>query len=124
MFDFLNNPLPNVFSRGIGELIRQAREAQGLSQVELAQLIKKRRPSLSDMENGKMIPSFETMLYLSIYLQKPLIYFVPEKYRASLKEQEANTELEKEVLIQLRRMSAEKQRIALSQLKALADIDT
>lgn len=61
----------------MGQLIRQAREAKGFSQEELAELVYKRRPTISEMEHGKMYPYIMTMLLLSVYLEKPLSYFFP-----------------------------------------------
>ena len=49
------DPLPSEFSLAMGKQIRIAREEIGLTQWELADTIELRRPSLSAMENGKMI---------------------------------------------------------------------
>ncbi len=65
----------------MGEKIRQARIEQGLSQEELAKLTYIRRPSLSNMETGKMEPSAGDLFMLAIILQKPLAYFLGDKYQ-------------------------------------------
>ncbi len=69
-------PLPNPFSRALGQRIRAARLARGMSQEELAALIQRRRPAISEMENGKMEPDVSTLLHLARALEKPLDYFV------------------------------------------------
>lgn len=112
--------MPNRFSEGIGKLIREAREQAGMSQADLAKKVYKRRPSLSDIENGKMYPDIETMYYLCLVLKKPLTYFVPEKYRRQIDIDKLSIS-ESELLLVFRRLEDDKQRIALKQLFALID---
>jgi transcriptional regulator with XRE-family HTH domain len=71
------DPVPNKFTIYMGEKIRQAREEEGLSQQELAEKIYKRRPALSDYENGKAVVNSDTLALLAYYLNKPLEYFYP-----------------------------------------------
>ena len=72
--------MPNKFTIGMGKCIREARNEEGYSQAELAKLIHRRQASLSDMENGKMQPDAETLLYLSLALRKPVATFFPGQY--------------------------------------------
>lgn len=44
---------PDSVSASIGQRIRWARDAVGVTQEELASALGMRRPSLSDIENGK-----------------------------------------------------------------------
>lgn len=55
--------LVGMATKTIGERIRAAREAKGLSQVDLARLLKIKAPSLSQLESGKSgSPAAETLL--------------------------------------------------------------
>jgi len=72
--------IPNNFTIGVGELIKSAREEMGLSQADLSKKIYRRQASVSDMENGKMLPDAETLVYLSLVLRKPIGYFFPSRY--------------------------------------------
>jgi len=72
--------MPNKLSIGIGELIRKARIEIGYSQAELAKKIYRRQASVSDIENGKMQPDAETLVYLSLVLLKPITSFFPKEY--------------------------------------------
>jgi transcriptional regulator with XRE-family HTH domain len=121
---FLAGELPDDFAKLIGELIRKAREEHEYSQAQLSDLLQKRRATISDIENGKVLPSFETIISLATHLKKPLIYFIPEKYRAMVNEQESQTQFEQELLIQFRRLPENLQQIAIQQIKAMADIGT
>jgi transcriptional regulator with XRE-family HTH domain len=66
---------PNKFTVYMGEQIRAAREEAGLSQEKLAKKLYLRRPTLSDIENGKVEVDSSTLELLSYYLKKPLTYF-------------------------------------------------
>ena len=68
---------PNKFTIYMGEQIRNARLEAGLSQEELAEKIYMRRPTLSDIENGKSEANASTLGLLTFYLKKPLTYFFP-----------------------------------------------
>jgi len=119
---FNRDDMPNNFSRTMGQLIRQAREAKGYSQEELAELVYKRRPTISEMENGKMYPDIVTMLLLSVYLEKPLSYFFPSMLGHLRENSDLNDE-ETELVYHFRRIQQPEQRhLALAQLRAIADI--
>ena len=68
--------LPNSFSVYMGKRIREAREEKGWSQQELADMIYKRRASISEIENGKMYPDVVSLTLIAANLQKPLRYFI------------------------------------------------
>lgn len=119
---FNRESMPNQFSQIMGQLIREAREAKGFSQEELAELTYKSRPSISDMERGKMYPDIVTMLLLAYHLERPLSYFIP-KMLSYLSETNVLTDEETELLFHFRRIRrAEQRRIALSQIRAIAEI--
>lgn len=77
LFSEANKSRPNKFTIYMGEQIRTARLESGFSQEELAENIFMRRPTLSDIENGKSEPNASTLGLLTFYLKKPLTYFYP-----------------------------------------------
>ena len=121
--DFLNRTdRPNPFTETMGKRIRQAREERGMSQEELADAISRRRPSISEMETGKMEPDASTLIMLGGVLKKPLIYFYPPVY-ASRFAPDTRTPLEQELLLEFRRLENEAhQRVAIAQVRALAEL--
>ncbi len=121
--DLLNrSDRPNNFTRAMGQRIREAREECDMSQVELADAIQRRRPSISEMENGKMEPDASTLLMLAAVLKKPLIYFYPPIYAARFAP-DARTPLEQELLLEFRRLEDEThQRVVIEQIRALAKL--
>ena len=120
---FTRDNMPNKLSVAMGKLIKHAREEKGMSQAELAEKIYKRRPSMSEIENGKMYPDVQDLILLSYYLDKPLVYFIPDfAYRKT--ELSNLTEDETELLIQFRKIhNAGQRRIAIGQLRVLVETD-
>ena len=114
--------LPNRLSIGIGQAIRECREEAGMSQTELAERVYKRRASISDIENGKMYPDIETLTYISRVFQKPMMYFIPERYRRDLDTGEITVE-DRELLMVFHRLTESRKIIALEQMKALSGWD-
>jgi len=114
--------LPNKFTLKMGELIRKAREEAGFSQRELAERIYRRQAALSDMENGKMEPNASTLVYLAFNLKKPITYFFPKPYRPENNIDEL-TDLQKELLLLIRRLEESDQLRMLVQIKALTNLD-
>ncbi len=112
---------PNRFTKGMGELIRKAREESGYSQRELASLIYRRQAALSEMENGLMQPDAGTLFILSRILNKPITYFYPEPYKPDPQNEELS-ESEKELLIQSQRLSDDDLRRIIAQVKAIAEL--
>lgn len=113
--------MPNRFTLGMGELIRQARKDSGYSQAELARKINRRQASLSDMENGKMQPDAETLMMLSLVLRKSLLFFYPGHYGQELRQDELDT-LEQELLFVAQALPEEDLGRLVVQAKALADL--
>ena len=60
---------PNKFTLYIGKQIKEAREEAGLSQEKLAKKLYLRRPTLSDIENGKVEVDASTLGLLYYYLK-------------------------------------------------------
>ena len=58
-------------SRQLGNLIRQKRQARGLSQEQLAQQLEVSRQAVAKWESGKGFPSAERLLYLGQVLDIP-----------------------------------------------------
>lgn len=116
--------LPNKLSLEMGQRIREAREERGLSQDELAKKVYKRRPSLSEIENGKMYPDVATLLMIALVLQRSIVDFFPAIHRHQLAATELSDE-EEQLILQFRRIRGEdQQRLALTQVKAIADIES
>lgn len=112
---------PNKFTRGMGVLIRSAREDVGFSQRDLAEKIYRRQAALSEMENGLMEPDAETLLYLSYHLNKPIAYFYPAPYKPDIQPGDLS-EKENELLIQARRLPEEDLKRIIAQVRALAEL--
>lgn len=122
--DLLNREeIPNKFTLDMGQLIKEAREDKRMSQAELAETIYKRRASLSEMENGKMIPDIVSLLLMAHHLDKPLMYFIPS-FARNVPTPNELSEGEGELLIQFRRIQREAQRrLAIRQVRSIADFE-
>src|SRR5687768_1590468 len=105
--------IPNKFTVYLGEHLKKAREEAGLSKAQLADKVYRRRPSISDMENGKMMPDFGTITLLASVLNKPLLYFIPKIYHPRADRNPELTELEKEMLLHFRRLDEDDQQLAI-----------
>ena len=114
--------MPNKFTLKMGELIRGAREEAGFSQRELAERIYRRQAALSDMENGKMEPNASTLVYLAFNLNKPITYFFPKPYNTDINQEELS-ELEKEIIIYIKKLNKGDQTRILAQIKAISEIE-
>jgi transcriptional regulator with XRE-family HTH domain len=120
---FNRDTMPNRLSIAIGERIKDAREERGLSQTQLAEAIFKRRPSISEMENGRMYPDIQSLLLMSRYLKKPLSYFIPSFIRV-FKDEDALTPEEEELLLYFRRIRQhDQQRLAINQMRVLSEFE-
>lgn len=106
-----------------GELARAARVEAGLNQAELANLVYRRRSTISDLENGKSKVGITTLSLISTALDKPITYFLPPHIRAKLKPDDLDTE-ELELIMQFRKIGDEQLRhIAIRQVKQIADME-
>jgi transcriptional regulator with XRE-family HTH domain len=116
-------PTPNKFTIAMGELIRKAREESGLSQADLAQIIYRRRATLSDIENGKTEVSSGTLVLLAAALEKPITYCYPSFLYRELKPEDF-TQLEQEALLAFRNIWSDHFRImAIQFLQTIAKFD-
>lgn len=113
--------LPNSFTVKLGELIRDARVEAHLSQAELAKRVYLRQSSISNIEKGLRAVSAEELLYLILALDKPVTYFFPPEVTQDLTESDL-TVLEKELLIQARRLNRDDVRRLIAQARALAEL--
>jgi transcriptional regulator with XRE-family HTH domain len=113
--------VPNKYTIYLGEQLKKAREEAGLSQAELADKVYRRRPSISDMENGKMMPDLGTITLLATALDKPLLYFIPKIYQPRADRNPELTELEKEMLVHFRQLDEADQRLAIKQIRIIAE---
>lgn len=112
--------LPNRYTQALGERIREARVEAKMSQGELAENAHFRQSSISKIESGVRAVTSEEILYLSYALHKPIPYFFPEEFREEFEEEELSP-LQKELIIQARKLSRDDLRKLIAQAKALAD---
>jgi transcriptional regulator with XRE-family HTH domain len=114
---------PNKFTIGMGELIRKAREETGLSQADLAQLVYRRRPTITDIENGKHEVDASTLALIAAAVNKPITYFYPRFLRKHIPAEDLTT-TEQELIMQFRKLQLEDlERIAINLVKDLAVFD-
>ena len=96
--------IPNVFTKGMGKLIKKAREEKGMNQSQLAEKISRRQATVSDMENGKIEIGILTLVLLSIELDKPISFFIPNMmFSSSLSD--IQNKLEEEALMLFRELT-------------------
>lgn len=113
--------VPNQFTKGIGELVRTARDEEGMTQKKLAERISKSQVTISDIENGKMDISFLTMVSIALVLGRPIISFFPESLLKELMA-EAKSKDEQEFLNAFQYIFDQDLRnIASKQLKVIVD---
>lgn len=62
--------------RSLGELLRQARLEAGFSGAQLARLIGRSQPYISDLERGQRTPSLPTLQSIAAALGKPTSFFL------------------------------------------------
>ncbi|MFW5700535.1 MAG: helix-turn-helix domain-containing protein [Cyclobacteriaceae bacterium] len=114
---------PNRFTIYMGEQIRKARLEAGLSQEELAEKIYMRRPTLSDIENGKSEANASTLGLLSFYLKKPLTYFyLPPLYEETVKKDMDELSLEMQMYFE-KIYGDELKRLAIELVKQFSEFD-
>ncbi len=125
MLDSLSTqaPLPTPFSLELGRRIRRARTAHGWSQAQLAEAVHMRRPSLTLMENGRMLPDIVTLLLIAGYLQQPLTALLPEPVQDAQMQEDATLE-ELQLLLQFRRIRSKTfQQLVIQQVRAVANYE-
>jgi transcriptional regulator with XRE-family HTH domain len=111
------------FAIYMGEKIRNARMEAGLSQEELAEKIYIRRPSLSNIENGKSEANASTLGLLSFYLKKPLTYFFPPPlYEETVKKEMDELSLEMQMYFE-QIYGDELKKLAIDLIKQFVEFD-
>lgn len=116
-------PVPNDWTQGMGELIRQARTEAGLSQLELANQIYRRQTTLSDMETGKIEVDTSTLAMLADVLRKPVSHFFPWQMYQELKKEDLGP-LEEEALLYFREIRGDNlQKLAIQIIRAFRNYD-
>lgn len=114
---------PNKFTIYMGDQIRNARLEAGLSQEELAEKIYMRRPTLSDIENGKSEANTSTLGLLTFYLKKPLTYFFPPPlYEETVKKDMDELSLEMQMYFE-QIYGNELKRLAIDLIKQFSKFD-
>jgi transcriptional regulator with XRE-family HTH domain len=115
---------PNKFAIAMGRLIQSARNEVGISQEELARIAYVHRNTINNIENGKRVPDALILSQIAVALEKPIAYFFPVPYIHELKEEDLSVD-ERTLLIHFRRIwKPESRLLAISQIKAIADLET
>ena len=114
---------PNKFTIYMGEQIRKARLEVGLSQEELAEKIYMRRPTLTDIENGKSEPYASSLGLITFYLKKPLSYFYPPQlYEDVVSNRMSDLSIEMQMYFE-QIYGDELKRLAIDVIKNFAEFD-
>ena len=112
--------IPNSFTIELGKRIRSARLEKKMSQAELAELTYFKQASISRIESGTKAISAEDILYLSAALDKPIIFFFPERFAEELGKTELSA-LEHELIILVRQLDPSDLRKLIAQARALVE---
>lgn len=115
--------LPNNFTLGMGELIRQARVESKMSQAELAEKTYISQAAISQIETGKREVSAAELAYLSYALNKPITYFFPKWLKTEERDPESLSPLEKELVMQVSQLDDADLRRLIAQARALVDLN-
>ena len=119
LFREQEEPKPNKFTLYMGDAIKQAREEAGMSQEELAEMIYRRRATLSDIETGKADVDAGTLWLLSAYLS----YFYPDYARENMRPEEMGA-LEHELQMHFLEIKAlELQKLAIQVVKVISKFE-
>lgn len=105
----------------IGSQLRIHRRAAGLNQAELGAQIERTAEAIANIETGKSLPSIDTLLLLAAALGASVADFLPEgdmRDRISAN----RLKLEAEMTQLVRGLSYRELEIALTQVKALAEL--
>ena len=114
---------PNKQMSAMGELIRKARQDAGLTQAQLAKKIHLKRLAVSEMENGKVEISAQTIPLLASSLDKPISYFFPAYVQKEITSEQLSPE-EQELLIHFRNIWPEHLReVAINLIKVIENFD-
>ena len=69
---------PNKFTIEMGKKVRAARAAAGITQGNLAEMVRRRQATISDIEHGKKEMGLSTLVLIAVALGKPISYFFPD----------------------------------------------
>src|SRR5690554_5407886 len=69
-----------MVERVLGHLLRQARLEAGFSGAQLARLIGRSQPYISDLERGQRTPSLPTLQSIAAALGKPASFFLDPEH--------------------------------------------
>jgi transcriptional regulator with XRE-family HTH domain len=105
----------NKFNRYIRERIKEAREAAGISQDELAKVLYKTRVAISDLERGRVNVDASELLLIASYFQKPIGFFFPPYPTIQVKGE--LTTIEQELVMEFRELPETQQFIALEYVR-------
>ncbi|MDK2824543.1 MAG: hypothetical protein PWP71_2461 [Clostridia bacterium] len=75
----------------IGEKIRQAREAKGLKQTELARMAELANSTICDIEKGRLEPSLKSLNKISKALELTITFFISNDYENNVKKNNQKT---------------------------------
>lgn len=104
----------------VASQLRLHRKAAGLNQVDLAEKIGRTSEAISNIERAKSLPALDTLLAIARVLDVPVRVFFPDAEESDTRSA-ARVRIDAEGVALLRGLSDERARIALGQLKALAD---
>lgn len=93
-----------------------------MSQAELAERAYFRQAAISQIETGKRDVTASEVVYLSYALNKPITYFYPTHLFDIRIEDDELSILEKELIMQAKRLSPDDLRRLIAQARALADL--
>jgi transcriptional regulator with XRE-family HTH domain len=114
--------LPNKFTIQLGELIRKARLEASITQSELAERAYFSQTAISQMEQGKRDVSAAEIIYLSIALDKPILYFY-QPYSIRDKTNIELSPLENVLINQAKKLSTDDLRKLVAQTRALVNLN-
>jgi transcriptional regulator with XRE-family HTH domain len=114
---------PNKFTIHLGKLIRKARLEANMTQAELAKEAYFSQTAISQIEQGKRDVTVAEIIYLSIALDKPILYFY-QPYEIRDNSIIELSPLENELINQAKKLSTDDLRKLVAQTKALVKLNT
>ena len=119
---FQRDNLPNKLSVQLGELIRSARTEVRLSQSELAEYAYLSQAAVSQIEQGKRSVSAEEIVYLSVALNKPILYFFSFDFIPNI--DQSNLTIQEQELIKLtKNLSRDDMKRIIAQVRAITNLE-
>ncbi len=119
---FQSDDLPNKLSVQLGELIRKGRTEAKLSQSELAEYAYFSQAAISQIEQGKRSVSVEEIVYLSVALNKPILYFFSFDFIPHI--DQSNLTIQEQELIELtKNLSRDDMKRIIAQVRALTNLE-